>query len=267
MGLADDLVAERLAEQMADRPIRSYPAVLSTEAVALGWAREGAPHGAVVVAGYQASPRGRAGLPWDLPEGTGVGFSIVFRPELAAAREGWVYAAAVCGLADVAGDDAEIVWPDEVYRDGLLTGAIGAWVELGAEGVAWAVINVLLPGITAPRAPEVARAVTSIEARMDAPAANVIADYRPRCATFGRHVRARLIPMGPAGPRVEGIAADVILDGSLSITSDKTGRRVAVQPQNLGILDDLADEDKQQPPDHSGNGSDPSHNGGRDGMM
>lgn len=241
MGLADDLVAERLVEQMPDRQIRSYPAVLSTEAVALGWAREGAPHGAVVVAGYQASPRGRAGLPWDLPEGTGVGFSIVLRPELPAAREGWVYAAAVCGLADVAGEDAEISWPDQVYCGGVRTGAMGTWVELGPEGIAWAVVNVLLPDITAPRAPAIARAVAAIEVRMDAPAADVLADYRPRCATVGRRVRARLIPMGPAGPRVEGIAADVILDGSLSIKSDKTARRVAVQPQNLGILDDLTD--------------------------
>lgn len=245
MGIADDLEKDVLAEQMPDRSVRSYPALLSTEAAALAWAREGAPHGAVVVAGYQASPRGRAGLPWDLPVGTGVGFSLVLRPELDAAREGWVYAAGLCGLADVCGEDAEISWPDEIYRAGSLAGAIGAWVELGAEGVDWAVLNVLLPDITAPRAPTLARAVSAIEARMDAPGASVLADYRPRCATVGRHVRARMIPMGPAGPRVEGVAVDVIADGSLVIKSDKTGSRVAVRPQNLGILDDLAAESSE----------------------
>ncbi len=242
MGLADDLSAEALAEQMPDRPVRSYPAVLSTEAATLPWAREGAPHGAVLVAGYQVSPRGRAGLPWDLPMGHGVGFSLVLRPELHPAREGWVYAAAVCGLADALGEGAEITWPDEVYRAGDLVGAIGAWVELGAEGVDWAVLNVLLTGITPPRAPMVAQAVRAIEARFDEPATSVLEDYRPRCATVGRHVRAHMIPMGPAGPRVDGVAVDVIADGSLSIKSDSTGHRVAVRPQNLGVLDDLATE-------------------------
>jgi BirA family biotin operon repressor/biotin-[acetyl-CoA-carboxylase] ligase len=245
MGIADDLAAEVLAEQMPDRPIRSYPAVLSTEAATLPWAREGAPHGAVLVAGYQASPRGRAGLPWDLPVGHGVGFSIVLRPELHAAREGWVYAPAVCGLADAVGEGAEITWPDEVHRAGSLVGAIGAWVELGAEGVDWAVLNVLLSDITPPRAPALARAVSAIEARFDASGASVLEDYRPRCATIGRRVLARLIPMGPAGPRVEGVAVDVIADGSLVIKSDSTGNRVAVRPQNLGMLDDLAAEASQ----------------------
>lgn len=244
MGLADDLVSEVLAEQMPDRPIRSYPALLSTEAAALGWAREGAPNGAVVVAGYQASPRGRAGLPWDLPMGTGVGFSLVLRPQLPAAREGWVYAAAVCGLADVAGDGAEIVWPDEVYCAGTRTSALGAWVELGSDGVAWVVLNVLLPDVTAPRAPAVQRAVTAIEARIDAPKEGVLDDYRLRCATVGRHVLARMIPMGPAGPRVQGTAVDVLSDGSLVIESDTSGNRVAVRPQNLGILDDLGETSK-----------------------
>ncbi len=241
MGLADDLVAEVLAEQMPERSVRSYPAVVSTEAAALGWAREGAPHGALVVAGYQASPRGRAGLPWDLPMGTGLGFSLVLRPQLPAAREGWVYLAAVCGLADLAGVDAEIVWPDEVHCAGTRTAAIGAWVELGADGVDWAVLNVLLPDITAPRAPALQRAVAAIETRMDAPKEGVLDDYRLRCATIGRHVLARMIPMGPAGPRVQGTGVDVLSDGSLVIESDTSGNRVAVRPQNLGILDDVSE--------------------------
>ena len=61
MGLDDDLAADALAADLPGRPLRSYPALLSTEADALAWARAGGPGGAVVVAGYQASPRGRAG--------------------------------------------------------------------------------------------------------------------------------------------------------------------------------------------------------------
>lgn len=238
MGIADDLSGEALAEAMPQRPVRSYPAVVSTEAVALAWAREGAAHGSVIVAGYQASPRGRAGLPWELTPDAGVAFSLVLRPELPAAREGWIYAAAVCGLADVAGQEAEITWPDEVHRAGTRTGAVGTWVELDAEGISWVVLNVLVPDVLPPRAPVVADVVAAIETRVDTAAVDVLADYRPRCATIGRTVRARMIPMGPAGPRVEGVAADVLADGSLSIRTER-GNRVAVRPQNLGLLDDL----------------------------
>jgi BirA family biotin operon repressor/biotin-[acetyl-CoA-carboxylase] ligase len=71
VGLDDDLAADVLAADLPGRPLRSYPALLSTEADALAWARAGAPDGAVVVAGYQASPRGRAGLPWQVQQGTG----------------------------------------------------------------------------------------------------------------------------------------------------------------------------------------------------
>lgn len=240
MGIADDLSTDALTEAMPQRAVRSYPAVVSTESAALAWAREGAPDGAVVVAGYQASPRGRAGLPWKLLPDVGLGFSLVLRPQLPAAREGWVFAAAVCGLADAAGEGATITWPDEVYRSEARVSALGAWVELGAEGVQWVVLNVLVDDVIAPRAPTLAHAVTAIEARMEAPAQAVLADYRARCATIGRQVRARLIPMGPAGPRVEGTAADVLTDGSLTIKTAR-GNRVAVRPQNLGVLDDLGE--------------------------
>lgn len=57
MELSTDLSAHALAEALPGRPVRSYPAMLSTEADALAWARAGADDGAVVVAGYQAAPR------------------------------------------------------------------------------------------------------------------------------------------------------------------------------------------------------------------
>ncbi|MDQ4130536.1 MAG: hypothetical protein M3133_06040, partial [Actinomycetota bacterium] len=76
---------------MPGRPVRTYPAILSTSADAFAWARAGAPEGALVVADYQAAPRGRAGLPWEVRPGEGLGFSLVLRPELPPEREGWLY--------------------------------------------------------------------------------------------------------------------------------------------------------------------------------
>lgn len=274
MTMGDDLSEDALAAALPGREVRSYPAVLSSESVALGWAREGAPHGAVVTAGYQVSPRGRGGLPWTVDPAHDVCFSLVLRPDLPVAREGWLYATAVSGLAD-RHEDAAITWPDEVRTARGPAAAVGAWVELGPDGVRWAVLTVLLSGAggisdastvdgagdadgagdtgdgAVDRAGELARAVQAIEHRLTSDADDVLADYRARCDTLGRRVCARMIPLGPAGPQIEGTAADVLSDGSLTIRTDR-GSRVAVRPQNLGVLDVLSPDEPSvaTPDDH-----------------
>lgn len=226
-------LGDRLAETFAGRPFRFYPALLSTEADALAWARAGAAPGSVVTAGYQASPRGRAGMEWDV--GDGLAFSLVLRPspQLSSAREGWLYTVAASGLADAIGGDARIEWPDRVVQDETSSGAVGVHAELGPHGVDWAVANVL---VVEPDPRLVLRVVVAIETRLNAPTASVLAAYLPRCATLGRDVRARLIPLGPGGPEVTGKAVSSSLDGSLILETEE-GRRLAVPPQNLGVLE------------------------------
>ena len=162
MPTATDLSLEALAGALPGRPLRSYPALLSTEADALAWARAGAPAGAVVVSDYQASPRGRAGWPWEVRPGAGLGFSVVLRPNLAARREGWLYTIATSGLADALGDDATIEWPDEVTIAGRRAGAVGVQVEQREHGLAWAVVSVLVVEATPPRGELLARVVEAI---------------------------------------------------------------------------------------------------------
>ncbi|MDQ3931293.1 MAG: hypothetical protein M3252_00415, partial [Actinomycetota bacterium] len=139
MDVGEDLSPDAVAEALPDRPVRSYPAILSTSADALAWARAGAPEGAVVVADYQASPRGRAGLPWQVRPGEGLGFSLVLRPQLPPEREGWLYTVAASGMADVLGPQTRIQWPDEVVRDDERAGAVGVEVELAGQTTSWAV--------------------------------------------------------------------------------------------------------------------------------
>lgn len=231
---AEDLSAAALAAALGERPFRTYPALLSTEAEALAWARAGAPDGAVVAAGYQASPRGRAGLEWHAPPGESLAFSLVVRPRLPAPREGWLYVVASLGLADVL--DAGVRWPDEAVVDGSRAGAVAVHVALGPFGVDWAVVNVLVAQAPPPRAPLLARVVTAVEGRLAEPSAPVLADYLRRCETIGRDVRARLIPMGPGGEVVAGRAATVKTDGTLVVeTAD--ARRLAIRPQSLGLLE------------------------------
>lgn len=224
-----------LEAALAGRPFRAYPALVSTDAEAQAWARGGAPEGAVVAAGYQASPRGRGGLEWNVGSDD-VAFSIVLRPHLAAEREGWLYVVAATALADVAGDDARITWPDEVVAETARVGAAGVHTELGPTGVAWSSVTVLVCRAPAPHAQVVARVVTALERRYREPTVPVLAEYLRRCDTVDRHVTARLIPMGPSGVKVTGKALRVLADGALVIETNDA-RRIAVRPQSLGLLD------------------------------
>lgn len=242
MGVADpppwdDLTAEALATALPGRPLRSFPALLSTDAEARAWARAGAPAGAVVVADYQVSPRGRAGLPWRVRQREGLGFSLVLRPDLPAEREGWLYVTVTSALADVVGPDATVTWPDEVWAGAQRAAAVGVHVELGPAAAEWAVVTGLLPRAEPPRGGLLGEVVAAIERRAADPADAVLDDYRPRCRTLDRAVRARMIPMGPAGPQVTGRGVDVLADGALVIQTER-GTRVAVRPQNLGLLED-----------------------------
>jgi BirA family biotin operon repressor/biotin-[acetyl-CoA-carboxylase] ligase len=232
----EDIALDTLAAALPGRAVRSYPALLSTESAALAWARQGAPAGAVVVADYQASPRGRAGIEWRVAPGCDLGFSVVLRPRLIADREGWLYTVALAALADVVGDGATIEWPDEIHIDGRRAAAVGVYVELEPGWVRWAVLTVLFPGARPPRAPLLARTVEALGVRANGPSSEVLSDYASRCVTLGRRVRARLIPMGPRGTVVEGRAAASLKDGALVIETDD-GRRMAVRPQALGVLE------------------------------
>jgi BirA family biotin operon repressor/biotin-[acetyl-CoA-carboxylase] ligase len=232
-----ELSAEDLERALPGRPIRFYRALLSTEADALAWARADATDGAVVAAEYQASPRGRAGLEWHPTPLESVVFSLVLRPRLPAEREGWLYTVAAAGLADALGPDASIEWPDEVLVHGEHAGAVGVQTGLGTAGIEWAVVNVFVARPPPPRAAAIGRAVEAIEERCRQRPAALLVDYLRRCATLGRRVSARLIPLGPAGVVITGTAVNARTDGSL-VLAREDGVRVAVRPQSLGLLED-----------------------------
>lgn len=236
--MSGDLEEATLAPLLAGREIRAYPAVLSTEAMAMAWARQGAPHGSVLVADYQASPRGRGGLPWTVRQGRGLGFTLILRPELAPEREGWPYVAALMGLYDVAGAGGHLSWPDAVQGpEDEVVARLGVYVELGPMRTEWVTVTVLIEDAAPPRGPLLASLLAAVQARVASAAEPVLADYLSRCSTINRQVRARLIPMGPGGPEVTGEAVDVLPDGALVLLTAK-GNRVAVPPQNLGLLKD-----------------------------
>lgn len=234
--MTEDLAGE-FGEALGDRPARAYPALVSTEADAVAWARAGGPEGAVVVADYQASARGRGGVVWEVRPGRTLAFSLLLRPELPVEREGWLYTVGTSGLADALEGDPEIAWPDEVHDGGTRVGAVGCQVELGPDATTWAVLNVYVPGAEPPRGPLLRRIVDAIEARYHEEPEGVLATYRPRCRVLGKSVRARLTPLGPNSPSIDGEAVDVLDDGALVIATER-GSRVGVRPQHLGELEE-----------------------------
>lgn len=99
----------------------------STNDRALAWAREGAPHGALVLADAQTAGRGRLGRRWDSPPGAGLYVSVVLRPEALAGTRGWDPRWAALGLAVGLGlrdglarwvPDAALKWPNDLLARG-----------------------------------------------------------------------------------------------------------------------------------------------------
>ncbi len=239
MELSGDLSLEALARIIPGRAFRAYPAMLSTESEAAAWARAGAPEGAVVVAGYQASPRGRAGIAWQVDHDHDLAFSLILRPELPPLREGWMYTVSTSGLADSVGAEGRIEWPDEVYVGDRRAGAVG--IQMGIEGSnQWAVVTMHVLGATQPRGPQLRRVVESVEARYRSPDGQILRDYLPRCRTIGRRVDARLMVAGPTGATVEGEAVGSLPDGGLVVLTDG-GSRIVIRPQHVGYIDRRGD--------------------------
>ena len=232
----DDLGGDRLAAELAGRPVRSYPALVSAEADALAWARSGAPAGAVVVADYQAAPRGRSGLEWQVTPGRDLACSIVLRPSLAVQREGWLYTLASVAVAEVCGDAATIEWPDTIGRPGASPAAVAVRAEPGPRALAWAVVNALIPECPRPRAALLGRLLAALDEVAGRPAEAVLEAHTARCVTLGRRVAATLLPLGPNAVRVTGQAAATLKDGALVIVTDDE-RRLAVRPQSVGTLE------------------------------
>ncbi len=127
----------------------------------------GAPHGTLVTAAEQSAGRGRGGRRWSAPAGSSILMSLLLRP--APRLLPLIAAVAVC---DVAGERAQIKWPNDVVlafeRPGHATTGLAKLAGILIEGrpqQGWAVLGIglnvavglrelppeLRPGYQAPR--------------------------------------------------------------------------------------------------------------------
>jgi BirA family biotin operon repressor/biotin-[acetyl-CoA-carboxylase] ligase len=206
------------------RPRLHLRVVDSTNQRARELAAAGAPHGTLVTASEQSAGRGRQGRVWTAPAGRALLCSLVVRspPRLLPLAGG-------IAVAELAGEEARLKWPNDVLRDGRKLA--GILVE-GRPQEHWAVLgiglNVALREADFPpelrgRAgtlglepeaiePTLAKLLEGLTRWLGASEPEVLAAVRGRDALRGRQVR------WAAG---EGTGAGIDDDGRLIVqTSD-----------------------------------------------
>jgi BirA family biotin operon repressor/biotin-[acetyl-CoA-carboxylase] ligase len=176
----------------------------STNQSARELALAGAPHGTLVTAAEQSAGRGRQGRRWSAPAGSALLMTLLLRSPPALLP--LLAALAVC---DVAGEQAQIKWPNDVVlaHDGVLAKLAGILAE-GRPQEGWAVLGIglnvavrleqLPPELHATAAtldwpaseiePALERLLAALERRLDEPADAMLAAWRERDALRGRAI-------------------------------------------------------------------------------
>lgn len=224
--------------------VRAYAAVGSTNTLALDWAAEGAPDGALVVADFQSAGRGRLNRRWVTQSGAALAFSLIVRPTPAeTAYLGQFTALAALGLAEALealGLHPQIKWPNDVLLGGRKTA--GILVEAAWDGDRLGALVVGVGVNVAPSAVPPAEAVmfpaTCVETALGRPverwqllrgALGGMAAWRARLGSpaFLEAWQGRLAFRGqrvcvdpPHQPPVEGVLLGVEAEGSLRLRTE-----------------------------------------------
>jgi BirA family biotin operon repressor/biotin-[acetyl-CoA-carboxylase] ligase len=114
---ACEVTAELRMASLAN-PVHAFASVDSTNDVASSLAGEGAPEGTTVVAEEQTGGKGRRGRRWHSPEGLGLWFSFILRPDLPARRSACLSLVAAASVASLlrtsCGVNGSVKWPNDV---------------------------------------------------------------------------------------------------------------------------------------------------------
>lgn len=229
------------------RSLEVVEEVGSTNAELAARAAEGEAEGAVLVAEHQVAGRGRLDRVWTSPPRAGLTVSFLLRPDVPAARRGWVTLLVGVALAEsvgeVTGVRASLKWPNDLLAGdgrklaGILAESSGSAVvvgvglnvsttaaELPETGTSIAVVT----GSAPDRGPLLLAFLRAVETRYrrwtaalgDPVASGLAADYLAWSSTVGTAVSVTL----PDGSTLEGVAEAVDWDGRLVVGT--TGGRV-----------------------------------------
>jgi BirA family biotin operon repressor/biotin-[acetyl-CoA-carboxylase] ligase len=231
----------------------------STNDQARRLADAGAKEGLVVVAEKQTGGRGRLKRPWVSPEGTGLWFSVVLRPEIlpeAAAGIVFMAAAAVCGaLKENTKLPCFLKWPNDILLEDKKICGILAEMNSVSDRVNYVVLGVGInvnqrledfPGELRGKAGSLAMAsgkewdrtalLREILKTLDREYDDflrmgftyTLSRWKSMCGIFDRHVR-----IDCQGTVVSGIARDVDGQGRLTVETQSGIRRISTGDVSL----------------------------------
>ena len=234
------LTAALTRESRLWRSVEVVERIGSTNAALVARAAEDAPEGTVLVAEHQDAGRGRLDRVWTSPPRAGLTVSVLLRPDVPAARRGWLPLLTGVALAEavgtVPGIRSALKWPNDLLAaDGSKLAGILAEATSGAVVVGTGVNVSTRPdelpeggsslameiGRTVDRAPVLLEFLRALERRYlawtavlgDPVQSGLAADYLSWCATVGTEVAVTM----PDGSRLEGVAEAVDWDGRLVV--------------------------------------------------
>ena len=212
----------------------------STNAELAARAAGDAAEGAVLVAEHQAAGRGRLDRVWTSPPRAGLTVSFLLRPDVPAARRGWLTLLVGVALAEsvgeVTGVRASLKWPNDLLAGdgrklaGILAESSGTAVVVGVglnvsttgaelpdTGTSIAVVT----GSAPDRGPLLLAFLRAVETRYrrwtaalgDPVVSGLAADYLAWSSTVGTTVSVTL----PDGSTLDGVAEAVDWDGRLVV--------------------------------------------------
>jgi BirA family biotin operon repressor/biotin-[acetyl-CoA-carboxylase] ligase len=224
------------------RSLEVVPEIGSTNAALTAAAAADEPEGAVLVAEHQVAGRGRLDRVWTSPPRAGLTVSFLLRPDVPAARRGWLPLLTGVALAEAVGEvtgvRAALKWPNDLLAGdgrklaGILAESTGTAVVVGV-GLNVSTTAAELPdtgtslsrvtGATVDRAPVLLAFLRAVERRYrrwtaalgDPVASGLAADYLAWSSTVGTDVVVSL----PDGSTLEGTATAVDWDGRLVVTT------------------------------------------------
>jgi BirA family biotin operon repressor/biotin-[acetyl-CoA-carboxylase] ligase len=258
-GVPDRLYPEELARGLATRwlgpDIHYFDSIDSTNRRALELGREGAAHGAAVVAEGQTAGRGRLGRAFFSPPYQNLYTSIVLRPDITIVEAPTLILAAGVAVAEAVAEflpascEVEIKWPNDVLVGGRKTSGIlmemvseesrvdfatlGIGVNLNVERSEFPEefreLATSLRSAGGERVDRLAFARTlyaQLESVMDAHASGGFAAVRPR---FERrfHMQGRCVGVRGSGAELDGVVRGIAEDGALKVEGSD-GRLQAV---------------------------------------
>ncbi|MBV9467912.1 MAG: biotin--[acetyl-CoA-carboxylase] ligase [Abitibacteriaceae bacterium] len=114
--------------------------------MAMDWANEGAPHGAVVTADAQTDGRGRRGRSWSSPAGKGLYLSLILRPQIQPAQVPQLTILAALAAVQLVEKECGLVaqtkWPNDILLNSHKIGGVLTEADLSGNGVKFVVVGI-----------------------------------------------------------------------------------------------------------------------------